>query len=529
MADTDTISFHCPSCSCKLNVPAAMSGASGPCPNCSNTITAPEQKQKVQEVKVVAEHISSDQIRAAAQLIRGSTQARKQVEEPAPKPIPATQAAPQEIEPEIQYRQFQTTIASPELIRKDNHSARKFSLLNILLPTTFAAAALVLVAALLHAVGMINVFDVQPSLSQSSNKGPAKTPNDNPDPLATQSTPSTLNPNTKIESASPSESATSGVVDSESSPSSTEQSEMNPEPDSTVTLTTENASADHQASATVTTDSKSPSSPPTKKPKKKINPVMANIMEKGEFPELKLSPSAPAQIETELPETKPVPVRKAGYFAKRNLEEFLEAKTLNDRLPYIPEDQRSPARWQNSSLEKPFKPVKSILLLETSAGEEKNMIKHLYMVKFEDSTEAKERLNLIVLLEERTGKHPPLIKVDAFLKHYDKMLSKYASQPNNAYATFPCYAETQTSDFIEDLPQEIGSSMVRFVIKTHPYYPAKFDAYLDMNSPLMAHVGNGKDLPYTISKRCVLSFEWNTSNPEHPYIEVADIVKSSGW
>ena len=41
------ISFHCPECAIKLEVPEDMKGVSGPCPNCSAIITAPEHSEVV--------------------------------------------------------------------------------------------------------------------------------------------------------------------------------------------------------------------------------------------------------------------------------------------------------------------------------------------------------------------------------------------------------------------------------------------------------------------------------------------------
>lgn len=533
MADTDTISFHCPSCSCKLNVPAAMSGVSGPCPNCNTTIIAPAQSPSAANVETAAVHIPSDQIRAAAQLIRGSARTETQSEEQAQEPMPAPQAASKKIEPKIHYRDVKAATTSAESLRSNEPSVRKPGLLSFIVPSAFAAAALVLVATLLHAVGVINVWDIQRDLSQRSGEGAAEVLDEVPDPsepLAIQSPPPAENSDAEIESASLPDSTAIQVVQSETAPLDPKQTDTPSEPESVTGLTQENDSQGHQELAQETTASANSPKPPIQKPKnKRINPVMANIMEQGEFPELKLSPSAPVSKQDVQEETKPTPVRKAGYFARGNLEAFLEAKTLAERLPYVLENQRSPARWQNSSLELPFRPVRSIRLLETSTGAETSMIQHLYMVSFEDTTQERDRQHLIILLEEHTGKHPPLIKADAFLQHYDEMLTKYADKPSGNATTFHCYAETQTSDFIKDLPDGIGNSMVRFIIKNHPYYPAKFDAYLDENSPLMTHVGNGKDLPYTISKRCILSFKWNTTDPEHPYIEVADIVSSRGW
>ena len=100
MSELDTIDFLCSSCSCKLQVPAAMAGVSGPCPNCNSSITAPLPAAAVLPAtppvalltppaeiatlppKRLPEHIPATTIRATAQLIRQSTQADEPVDKP---------------------------------------------------------------------------------------------------------------------------------------------------------------------------------------------------------------------------------------------------------------------------------------------------------------------------------------------------------------------------------------------------------------------------------------------------------------
>ncbi len=256
---------------------------------------------------------------------------------------------------------------------------------------------------------------------------------------------------------------------------------------------------------------------------------MANTMEKGEFPELDLSPFAPKQEQEIVDTPAPGPAPVVGYLADQNLEKFLNAQTLKDRLPFILKEQASSADIQDSCLERRFKPVRSIRQMENQAGMEENVIEYRYMVSFEDPAEDRERLNVVVLLVERTGTHPPLINAKAFIEHYNKGLAEYARGPHMENATFHCIAEANIADEVALLPDEMKKSMVRFSIKSHPYYPAHFDAFLPKDSPLMDQVGTGKAFPYTASRYCVLSFRWNTSTPEHPYIELSNIVNASGW
>ena len=95
MSELDTIDFLCSSCSCKLQVPAAMAGVSGPCPNCNSSITAPLPAAAPTPAPTISaapsaeigtlppkrlpEHIPATTIRATAHLIRQSAQADEPV------------------------------------------------------------------------------------------------------------------------------------------------------------------------------------------------------------------------------------------------------------------------------------------------------------------------------------------------------------------------------------------------------------------------------------------------------------------
>jgi len=543
MSELDTIDFLCSSCSCKLQVPAAMAGVSGPCPNCNSSITAPLPAAAVLPAtppvalltppaeiatlppKKLPEHIPATTIRATAQLIRQSTQADEPVDKP-----------------KIKCRGFILEASAPELSHESVRPSRP-RLFRFVVPSAFAAVASVVALAVLHSVGMVDLRNHQNSFKtviKEQEKPTAPSPNSSvlvslpetkakpAEPIAAVSRagmPTTAEPKTA-------EPTTSAKPESDAPPASSNPVTPDTQLGSgNVTVKkTLGKKAPSKTSEPPVIASTQPKKPVQKAQAKKINPIMANIIEKGEFPELKLSPSAPKQNHTP-PSTEPEPasVPKVGYLADENLDVFLEAKTLDERLPYLLKGTTSPHEMQGTSLARPFKPVKSVRLLETRSGAENNMVEHLYMVKFEDPAHDDNRLNLIVLLVERIGKHPPLINADAFLEHYDNKLAKYALKPKSEAATFHCITEARTSDFADELPAEIRQSLVRLTIKNHPYYPAKFNAYLSKDSPLMSHVGSGKSFPYTSSRYCILSFKWNTTHPEHPYIELHDVVNSSGW
>ena len=528
-----------------------MAGVSGPCPNCNSSITAPLPAAAVLPAtppvalltppaeiatlppKKLPEHIPATTIRATAQLIRQSTQADEPVDKP-----------------KIKCRGFILEASAPELSHESVRPSRP-RLFRFVVPSAFAAVASVVALAVLHLVGMVDLLNYEnffkAVIKEQENKEQEKTTPTSPNASVQVSYPKTNAESTEPLSALPKNSAPKNAVPKTTEPTTAEPAlssklesdappaSSNPlKPDTQLGPDTKKKpaakKAPNKASEPPVIASTQPKKPVQKAQAKKINPIMANIIEKGEFPELKLSPSAPKQNHTP-PSTEPEPasVPKVGYLADENLDVFLEAKTLDERLPYLLKGTTSPHEMQGTSLARPFKPVKSVRLLETRSGAENNMVEHLYMVKFEDPAHDDNRLNLIVLLVERIGKHPPLINADAFLEHYDNKLAKYALKPKSEAATFHCITEARTSDFADELPAEIRQSLVRFTIKNHPYYPAKFNAYLSKDSPLMSHVGSGKSFPYTSSRYCILSFKWNTTHPEHPYIELHDVVNSSGW
>ena len=520
-----------------------MAGVSGPCPYCHSHITAPDKELHVSSSsktalppKELPEHISGKKIRAAAEAIRKSARQEKNGGQPIADPHVEPIADPL-AEHHAPYRDFRLELPSTEQ-NDDDLQPRKLNFFSFIVPIGFTALAAVVALGVFHVAGIINILNYQNGFKKAVAQ-PEKVTAPRPD---TSVKVTILHAETESQDQAVAQSAPKESKEKNSKPkvaprASVEEPVMTPS--KTTNQVTKITKPNLNIPATkAETKTKTPPIALSKSKKpvadsqiKKINPVMANIMERGEFPELKLSPSAPKgkPITTALPTPPSSPSEPiVGYLARENLDIFISAKSLKQRLPFILKGQRSSPAFQNSSLAKPFLPIKSVRLLESNSGVENNMVEHRYMLKFEDPTQPGHRLNMIALLVERIGKHPPLIQAEAFLEHYDKALSQYAQRRKPDTATFHCIAEANTSDFADELPDGVRASMIRFTIKNHPYYPAKFDAYLSKSSPLMSHIGSGKSFPYTSSKYAVLSFRWNTTS-EKPYIELVDIVNSSGW
>lgn len=236
-----------------------------------------------------------------------------------------------------------------------------------------------------------------------------------------------------------------------------------------------------------------------------------------------------AATNTNSPDKSPPPKQKAGFLANKVIVQFLKARTLDERLALMSKSTRTREELEASSLSAALKPVKSWRMVEmVPPSEGENVIQYLYYVSFKDEDENRHRHRIVMQMVERPGVHPPRVHGDAFIDHYEKRFAQYAKTPHNKVTTFHCIAEARTADLAKNIPKKMRNSMIRLVIKTHPHGNAAFDAYLNKNSPLMKHIGPRKDIPFVQPRFCVLSFRWNTSNPELPYIELNDII-TQGW
>jgi hypothetical protein len=298
------------------------------------------------------------------------------------------------------------------------------------------------------------------------------------------------------------------------------------------------ASSDNGAKPNIPTPGEDTTPPPTPTPSPDTEPplpiIKDNTAPEGEFPDLKLPPP-PADPASAGNQAEPPPTTsqdesppKAGFLANKVLDQFLSAKTLDERIPFMSKSSRTRQELTASGLAGPLKPVKSILMVEMVPREEDNMTQYLYYVSFQDEAEEQQRQRIVMQVGERPGNQPPRVHADAFFEHYEKKFTHYAKHPNNDVTTFHCIAEARTAELAKNLPKELKNKMVRLEIKTHPHGSAAFNAYLNKNSPLMEQIGPRKPFPYTEARFCVLSFRWNTTHQSHPYIELNDIV-GQGW
>lgn len=373
--------------------------------------------------------------------------------------------------------------------------------MSVIFPLTFLAAACIVILAILHLTGLFNVAAYQRVwVSPAAGEQPAKQAK-------------SPQPDTQTPAKAPSDQAPSDT-DSDS------DSNSDSDPASTATDSSDIAAAKtEQAEAQDSKPGELASQATLKPAQEEKSPSLAQ-------PASTHDTSDPETVEAEPKATELAPSSplKAGALANQNLEKFLRAKTLNERLPLMSKSKLSTEQQEASCLAGELKPYKSIRLIETIPRGQ-DIIQYVYSVSFEDPEEDLQRLRIIMQLTQRPGVHPPLVHADAFLEHYNKELAQYATLPKQKdKVTFHCIAEARTSALSKDLPEELKKTMVRLLIKSHPYNETTFNAYVNKKSPLMARIGSGKDFPYTRPRFCVLSFAWNTADPTHSYIELKDIV-----
>ncbi len=497
MQANDMITFHCPSCRTQLQVPAQMAGVTGPCPECSASITAPHP------VSSAATPLPTDPIP-----LPPSQPEPQQPQQPQPQagipqpppPVPAqSPASPAAARPTQPVAQEPQQTAVPRHQQPQRPRARW---MRVVFPLAFVIVSIALVLAVLQAFGMIDLLG-------HNQKSQGLT--DEKTQPATQANPDTPDQDNGGKSPVPGE----------------PQKREDPE------------------AATP------PTQPDT--PKKTAVPVIKQTHEDGEFPDFQLPPvssavstspsegsspsdttarppAAPDAGGTKAATDKPSSASplKAGFLANKNLNAFLQAKTLDERLPFMSNSRHPREELMSSCLAGPLREVKSVRMVEMVSSVKDNMVQYLYFVSFEDPESDHQRQRIVMQVVERPGVHPPRVHGDAFIEHYEKKFTKFAKHPNKELITFHCIAEARTADLAKGIPKELKPNVVRLIIRSHPYGAAMFDAYLSKKSPLMEHIGPRKEFPYTETRFCILSFRWNTSYPGYPYIELTDIA-CQGW
>ena len=492
----------------KLQVPQQMAGVTGPCPQCSASIIAPHSvpAQPPANTSVPAPAAGPQQQRQP-QPPQGQSQPQPQQRQSQPQQqrpqsqTPAVQPSVSEPTPKKEEVRPSPSIsplssASANLVEEPmvDKIHRKSDLpsrprwMRVIFPLAFLLVAAVLMFVVLQAVGVVDLW--KPASGEDVGKLPDSS-------VGAPADTAPLDTTTPVDTTAPADTAPVDTAPVDTAPEVTPDiSEPEPQEGGFPDL-----------------------SPP---PPGEVATVP------------RLEPSvSPSNTVTQSPDAKSPPqagslVKKPRFKANEVLDQFLAAKSLEDRLPLMTESKRTKEELMASCLAGPLREVKTNYLSEMVPRVEDDMRQYLYYISFEDGEDVKQRQRIVVQLEERPGVHEPRVHADAFIEHYDDLLEKYAQEPSKKIVTFHCIAEARTADLVKILPEDLKKQMIRLVIKNHPRDGVVFDAFLSKNSPLMKKIGARAELPYVQSRFCTLSFRWNTENEKYPYIELVDIV-ALGW
>lgn len=485
------ITFHCPSCGIKLQVPEQMAGVSGPCPHCSANIIAPQLTQPAP----MAPQVQPQQ--AVQQAVAPELQPQTEPYRPEPLQKAAVTSSQSSALNSPSSEEPAPPVEAPMLgkVRRGHHKPSRPRWMKVVFPLAFLMAAAVLVAVILQAAGIVDLWKLGSGGKNTPPVGEGKTPQEEGD-------------------------VTPAPKSSVTSPASTDTEPVNPDPSAPVS----------PVPAAVSDPPKEPESP-------KASEIPSTTPPEGEFPDLSPPPpgdltttpsASPKSSDTKSPPQAGSLVKKPRFRANEILDQFIAAKSLEERLPLMTKSTRTQDELMASCLAGSLKPVRSNYFSEMVPRLEDDMRQYLYYIAFEDKEVDRQRKRIVVQLVERPGIHPPRVHADAFIEHYDQWLAAYAKKPSKKIHTFHCIAEARTADLVKNLPGELKKQMIRLVIKSHPRGKPAFDAFLNKKSPLMEKIGPRAEFPYVQPRFCVLSFRWNTEQADYPYIELVDIV-TIGW
>ncbi len=455
------ITFYCSNCGTQLRVSADMAGVTGPCPECSASISAPLPAG-----------------------VAGSAGA-------AAVPPPAETSPRQPAAPEPQP-------APQPTVRNRRTRKPRARWMRVVFPLVVLVAAAVVVLAVLQFLGKINLWNYGPENGGPSGKKPA-----------TEASPTPSVRDNGVPFPVPGDPG-AGTLPAQTSPLPGDFLEK---PKPSVIESTHEAGEFPE----LRLPSASPANPGDGGGSPDESPGTASKP---------LPPGPPSAATTDATASRPNPP-KTGSLANQNLNAFLNSKTLDERLALMSKSRHSRKELMSSCLAGPLREVKSVHMVEMVSSAE-NVTQYFYFVDFVDPGSDYQRQHIVMQVVERPGVHPPLVHGDAFIEHYEKKFAEYAKHPNKDTTTFHCIAEARTADLGKDIPKKLKPNFVRLVIRSHPYGAPMFDAYLNKKSPLMEHIGPRKEFPYTQARFCILSFRWNTTDPDHPYIELTDII-CRGW
>ncbi len=239
----------------------------------------------------------------------------------------------------------------------------------------------------------------------------------------------------------------------------------------------------------------------------------------------------PPQVELEMRSVRdppPVPegldAKSPGMEALAVLEAFLNAKSLDERLPII-ETKSSPEEISASCLKDALPPRRNVVIDAQESNPVEGVIDYYYNVDFEAEN---NRLNPQTLLVRTRGSSPPKVVIDPFLDLYGGRLAAYAAAPQEKGGQFQVIVYPVPSCSNERVRDREKKRTLKLLARVNNKEIA--EAYFSKASKIGEMLVDGTyNLSFGTPKACTVMLRWNTEeNQDYPYLEAIGI-KRMDW
>ena len=222
----------------------------------------------------------------------------------------------------------------------------------------------------------------------------------------------------------------------------------------------------------------------------------------------------------------PSPPIDSGIAALNLLEEFLEMKSLEERLPHL-ESKRGDDVLASSVLNSLLPEALKITVDIREINSIEQVVDHYYYVDFADDEGG---INPQTMLVRTRGTEAPKVVVDPFLDLFGGRFEKFAAEPTKEAGTFliiisaggRCYKD------IDAVPEPEKKFTMKILSREDTKEIAK--AYFGKQSEIGRMLEDETSgLSYGQIKACTVFMRWNMDDdPERPFLEALDI-KALNW
>ncbi len=220
------------------------------------------------------------------------------------------------------------------------------------------------------------------------------------------------------------------------------------------------------------------------------------------------------------------PPADSGIPALNLLEDFLEMKSLEERLPHL-ESRRGEDVLASSVLNGPLPEVAKITVDVREINALEEVTDHYYHVDFADPGGG---INPQTMLVRTRGTAPPKVVVDPFLDLFGGRFARYAAKPTKEAGTFLVIISAGGGAYkdIDPVPEPEKKLTMKILAQEGHREIAK--AYFGKQSQIGRMLEDETSgLGYGQTKPCTVFLRWNLDDdPERPFLEALDI-KALNW